>query len=166
MVMPDLDEIDIRILDALQQDGRISIVSLAERVGLSTTPCARRVQQLQDDGVIDRYVAVLDPQSLGLNLDVFVEVCLVNKSSSTVTKFEKALKAMPEIVEAYFLTGDSDYLLRVRVEDTDHFRDFLREQLLKIPDVGRTVSSIALQKIKHTTALTLPHPTSTKGRAK
>ncbi len=154
--MPELDEIDARILDALQRDARIPMLALAERVGLSPTPCARRVRRLEDSGIIRRYTALLDPEQLGMKLHVFVRVRLRTSTRESVEVFEGAVKGLQEVIECYLVTGDYDYLLHVQVADVEMFKDFVRDRLINIPSVGETESYIALEQIKHTTAVTLP----------
>jgi Lrp/AsnC family transcriptional regulator, leucine-responsive regulatory protein len=154
--MIQLDEIDCSILNALQQEGRISIIDLAERVGLSATPCARRVKHLEDEGVIERYTAVLNPRVLGKRLDVFVNVRLRSSTSEAIEIFERAIKSMPEVVECYLVTGNYDYLVHIKVADIDDFKSYVRERLSGIASVGETVSSIALEQTKHTTSIALP----------
>jgi Lrp/AsnC family leucine-responsive transcriptional regulator len=151
-----LDEIDCNILNVLQQEGRISILDLAERVGLSATPCARRVKRLEDEGVIERYVAVLNPRVLGKQLDVFVNVRLRLSTRKAIEIFERAIKSMPEVVECYLVTGTYDYLVHIRVADIDDFKSYVRERLSGIASVGETVSSIALEQTKYTTSIALP----------
>ena len=153
--MAPLDKIDCRIVNILQQEGRIPIQDLAERVGLSATPCARRVRRMEEDGVIQRYAAVLDPAALGVRLDAFVNVRLRTSTRKAIEIFENAVKSMPEVLECYLVTGNHDYLLHLRVADVDDFRKFVRERLTNIASVGETVSSIALELIKHTTAMEL-----------
>ena len=147
------DEIDLRILRSLQSDGRMSNLDLAKKVGLSATPCYRRVQRLEAEGTISRYVAILDPDNLSLGLSVFITVRLNSQTASTVTAFEKAVKGMPEITECYILIGDTDYLLKVRVADNEALRDFVRAKLLNIPGISRTSTTIVLENVKLTTEL-------------
>jgi Lrp/AsnC family leucine-responsive transcriptional regulator len=153
--MIQLDEIDCRILDILQQEGRISILDLADRVGLSATPCARRVKHLEEEGVIERYAAVLNPHVLGKRLDVFVNVRLRNSTSEAIEVFERAIQSMPEVVECYLVTGNYDYLVHIRVADIDDFKSYVRERLSGIASVGETVSSISLEQTKHTNSIAL-----------
>jgi len=160
----ELDEIDGRILNVLQQEGRISILDLSERVGLSPTPCARRVKRMEDEGVIQRYAAVLNPAAVGSRLDVFVSVRLRTSTRKAIEIFEQAVQNMPEVVECYLVTGNHDYLLHLRLADVDDFKDFVRERLINIPSVGETVSSIALEQTKHTTAIALPRNLSKRNR--
>lgn len=160
-----LDDVDIKILEILQKEGRIAILPLAERVGLSPAPCSRRVKQLEDAGIIERYMAVLNPKCLGLELDVYVEVRLNSSSQEANENFERAIRAMPEVVEAYLVTGNHDYLLHLRLENTDKLKDFLRDRFLRLPNIGQTLSSIVLEGIKRTTAISLPRaatPTTSK----
>jgi len=154
--MTQLDEIDCSILNTLQQEGRVSIIDLAERVGLSPTPCARRIKRMEDEGIIERYVAVLNPRALGMRLDVFVNVRLRSSTREAIEIFERAVKEMPEVVECYLVTGNYDYLIHIRVADIDDFKGFVRERLSAIASVGETISSIALEQTKHTTAIALP----------
>jgi Lrp/AsnC family transcriptional regulator, leucine-responsive regulatory protein len=154
--MIQLDSVDGKILNTLQQEGRISILDLAERVGLSATPCARRVKRLEDEGVIERYAAVLNPRVLGMHLDVFVNVRLRNSTTDAIEVFERAIESMPEVVECYLVTGNYDYLVHIRVADIDEFKTYVRERLSGIASVGETVSSIALEQTKRTTSIALP----------
>ena len=154
--MIQLDEIDCKILNTLQQEGRISILDLAEEVGLSPTPCARRVKRMEDEGIIQGYAAVLNPRALGVHLDVFVNVRLRSSTREAIDIFEGAIQSMPEVVECYLVTGNYDYLVHLRVTDIDDFKSFVRERLSSIASVGETVSSIALEQTKHTTSIALP----------
>ena len=151
-----LDEIDRAILNILQHEGRISILDLADRVGLSATPCARRVKRFEDEGIIERYAAVLNPRLLGKRLDVFVSVRLRSSTSKAIEVFERAIKSMHEVVECHLVTGTYDYLVHIRVDNIEDFKSYVRERLSGIASVGETVSSISLQQIKHTTAVALP----------
>jgi DNA-binding Lrp family transcriptional regulator len=153
--MTELDDIDVRILDVLQQEARIPILALADRVGLSPTPCARRVRRLERTGVIRAYMALVDPDQLGVRLHVFVRVRLRSSTRKSVEIFEKAVREMPEVVECYLVTGAYDYLLHIRVADVETFRDFLRDRLITITSVGETESHIALEQTKQTGAVAL-----------
>jgi DNA-binding Lrp family transcriptional regulator len=153
--MPGLDDFDLKILQILQEEGRITTLELSERVGLSPTPCARRVKQLEDDGYIDRYAALLNAAQLGVRLNVFVSIRLRSQTRDAFDRFDEAIKYMPEIVGCYLLTGSFDYLLQVRVADVDTFRDFIRTRLTAIEGVIETQSSIVLQELKATTAIPL-----------
>ena len=148
-----LDEIDLKILAALQKDARISNQLLAERVGLSPSPCLRRVRQLEEDGVIRRYVTLVDPRSLGLGLHAFVEVKLDRQTRSSVDRFEAEVRRYPEVLECHQIAGDWDYVLRVVVRDLDEFRAFHMNKLAKAPGMANVKSSISMNQVKYTTEL-------------
>jgi DNA-binding Lrp family transcriptional regulator len=150
-----LDEIDRRILDRLQGDARVSNVELARAVGLSASPCLRRVRELERAGVIRGHVSLLDPAALGLGVSVFIEVRLDRQVEADLEAFEREVLARPEVMECYLMTGDSDYLLRVVVPDVTAFERFLLEHLTRIPGVANLRSSFALKQVKYTTALPL-----------
>jgi Lrp/AsnC family leucine-responsive transcriptional regulator len=145
---PDLDAIDRRILRALQRDGRLPVVALAEQVGLSPTPCQRRVKRLEEAGVITRYGAVLDPARLGLPLQAFVLVALESHAEEVVTRFHKALAERPEVLAAYAMSGEMDYLLHVLAADFEAYAEFALKALLRMPGVKETRSSFVLTTLK------------------
>ncbi|HJV82229.1 Lrp/AsnC family transcriptional regulator [Noviherbaspirillum sp.] len=157
-----LDKTDLKILSILQSDGRLTNQEVADRVSLSPSPCLRRIKNLEESGVIRQYVALLDPDKIGLGLLAYVNVRL-EKHSDTPTgsvrspraDFAASVDNWPEVVACYAMTGEMDYLLRVHVEDMEHFSRFMMETLLKHPAVLDVKSSFALQKIKDTTALPL-----------
>lgn len=149
----ELDSIDRRILACLQRNGRISNVDLAREVGLSASPCLRRVRDLEQSGVIDRYVAVLDQRAAGLALSIFVQVTLERQVETALETFERLVAARPEVMECYLMTGDSDYLLRIVVEDVAAYEEFLKSHLTRIPGVASIKSSFALNRVKYETAL-------------
>jgi len=153
--LTDLDALDIRILDILQENARITTLELAEKVGLSPTPCARRVKRLEDDGLIERYVTLLNAKLAGQDLSVFISVRLRNQTIETIENFERSVRDMKEISECYLVSGANDYLLRVRVRDVEALRDFLRNRLVTIEGIAETHSTIVLEKVKYTTALSL-----------
>ncbi|MET3131847.1 Lrp/AsnC family leucine-responsive transcriptional regulator [Oxalobacteraceae bacterium GrIS 1.11] len=166
-----LDKTDRKILSILQADGRLSNQDLAEQVSLSPSPCLRRIKRLEDAGVIRQYVALLDPDKLGLGLLAYVNVRLEKHSEAgaqsnaralTLTPatspradFAVSVEQWPEVVACYAMTGEMDYLLRVHVEDMEHFSRFMMATLLRHPAVLDVKSSFALQRIKDTTALPL-----------
>jgi Lrp/AsnC family leucine-responsive transcriptional regulator len=152
-MLKNLDKIDERILAALQADGRISNQDLAERVGLSPSPCLRRVRQLEAAGVISGYVTLLDPGALGLDVTAFVRVRLDQQVDRHLVAFEAAVTALPEVMECYLMTGESDYQLRVLVRSLAEFEDFLRHKLTRIEGVAQVTSSFALRPIVYRTAL-------------
>ncbi|MGC2777624.1 MAG: Lrp/AsnC family transcriptional regulator [Bradyrhizobium sp.] len=152
MPLIDMDPIDIRILDELQKDGRLTNVELSERVGLSPSPCLARVRALEESGLIAQYVALLDPQELGAVVSVFVQVTLERQVENMLEVFEAAISRFPEVMECYLMTGDSDYLLRVVVSDTVAFQHFIVDKLVKTPGVANIRSSFALKQVKYKTA--------------
>lgn len=158
----ELDKTDRKILAILQTDGRLSNQEVAERVNLSPSPCLRRIRNLEESGVIRQYVALLDPDKLGLGLLAYVNVRLEKHGEpaagglrSPRADFAASVANWPEVVACYAMTGEMDYLLRVHVEDMEHFSHFMMETLLKHPVVLDVKSSFALQRIKDTTALPL-----------
>ncbi|MBS7813410.1 Lrp/AsnC family transcriptional regulator [Roseococcus pinisoli] len=147
------DEFDRKILSLLQGDGRISMTDLAERVGLSPSPCARRVKRLEDEGYIDRYVALLNARKLGVGLSAFVNIRLKSQTRDAFDRFDAEVAHIPEIVGCHLVTGSYDYLLQVRVGDIDQFRTFMRDRLTAVEGVAETQSSIVLEQLKSTTAI-------------
>lgn len=140
-----LDAYDRNILTELQKDGRVPMATLAERVGLSVSPCWRRVRRLEENGIILGYTAQLAPKMIGLNLNVFVYVALdLHKAEA----FEAAIAARSEVVECYAMTGAQDYLLHIMVPDMEAFDTFLRTELVHMPGVDRVNTSFALKAIK------------------
>ena len=151
----ELDPIDRRILGELQRNGRISNVDLAASVGLSPSPCLRRVRDLENGGVIDRYAAIIDQNAAGRSLSVFVQVTLERQIETALDAFERSVSERPEVMECYLMTGDSDYLLRVVVADVSAYEVFLKDHLTRIPGVSAIKSSFALNRVKYETALPL-----------
>tara|TARA_R110000868_G_scaffold10313_14_gene50651 strand:+ start:22314 stop:22790 length:477 start_codon:yes stop_codon:yes gene_type:complete len=151
----ELDPIDRKILAELQRNGRISNVDLAAAVGLSPSPCLRRVRDLENAGVIDRYAAILDQAAGGYALSVFVQVTLERQVETALDRFERVVADRPEVMECYLMTGDSDYLLRVVVPDVAAYEAFLKSHLTRIPGVASIKSSFALNRVKYETALPL-----------
>ncbi len=148
-----LDAIDRRILGRLQDNARLTNVELAEAVGLSPSPCLRRVRALEQTGTIRRYVALLDPAAVGLPVSVFVNVTLERQIESALERFEAAILKRPEVMECYLMTGDADYLLRVVTADLSAYERFLVEHLTRVPGVASIKSSFALKQVKYRTAL-------------
>jgi len=153
----DLDAIDRRILTALQADGRLSNVDLADRIGLSPSPCLRRVNRLERDGYIEGYRAALGRKRIGLGLTVFVGVKIEGHADERATTFEQEAVACPEIVACHMVAGDVDYLLEVTVPDLDAYQRFLVGKLLDLPLVREVKSTIAIQTLKAGSALPLAH---------
>ncbi len=150
-----MDDLDKRILVELQQNARLTNVNLAEVVGLSPSPCLARVRALEQSGVIARYVALLDPQRLGLNVSVFIQVSLERQVGAALDRFESAIRAMPEVMECYLMTGECDYMLRVVVPDVQALQQFIVDRLSKVPGVSKIRSSFTLKQVKFNTALPL-----------
>jgi len=150
-----LDEIDRRILGVLQDNARVANVDLARRVGVSASPCWRRVRELEESGVISRYVTLVEPATLGLQVSVFVQVTLEKQIEAALEHFESAVLARPEVMECYLMTGDADYHLRVVVEDLPAYERFLMDHLTRVPGIANIRSSFALKQVKYTTALPL-----------
>ncbi len=149
----DLDAIDRKILTILQTDGRIANVELAEKAGLSASPCARRVKQLEDTGIISRYAALIDQKAVGLPVNVFVNVTLERQVEGALQNFETEILKRPEVMECYLMTGEADYFLRVVVADLDAYERFLVEHLTRVPGIANIKSSFALKQIGYRTEL-------------
>ncbi|NSY39041.1 Lrp/AsnC family transcriptional regulator [Leisingera sp. ANG59] len=143
-----LDETDRRILAALQADGRLSHQDLSERVGLSPSPCARRIRKLEAEGFITGYSARIDEAKLGFTFSVFVSVRLDQQVDDRLVTFESQVKLCPEVVDCWLMTGNFDYLLRVVVRDLHEFEHFLTGRLTKIPGVASLESSIPIRRVK------------------
>jgi Lrp/AsnC family leucine-responsive transcriptional regulator len=141
-------------LEILQREARIPNVELAERVNLSPSPCLRRVRELEQTGVIQRYVALLDPLARGLTVTVFIQVATKRQVETALEAFEHAIRARPEVMECYLMTGEAHYLLRV-VPDVPSLERFIVEFLSKLPGMGNIKSSFALKQVKYNTALPL-----------
>lgn len=152
-----LDRTDRRILDLLQKEGRLTNVELAEKVALSPSPCLRRVRALEEAGVIRDYVALLDPMKVGLGLLAYVSVTLEKRGRMASESFGRTVLTWPEVISCYSMTGEMDYLLRVHVEDLEHFTRFMMDRLLKLPSVVDVKSNFVLERVKDTTALPLGH---------
>jgi Lrp/AsnC family leucine-responsive transcriptional regulator len=148
-----LDPVDLRLLSQLQGDARITNVALAESANLSPAPCLRRVRDLETAGVIRGYVTLLDPEAVGLNVSVFIQVSLEKQVGSALRTFEETIGSYPEVMECYLMTGDSDYLLRVVASDLKALQSFIVNRLACIPNVANIRSSVALKEVKYKTAL-------------
>ena len=148
MPKSEIDAIDGRIIAALQADGRLTNVELAERVGLSPSPCLRRVKRLERDGYIEAYRAILQRNRVGLGLTVFVGVKIDGHANERATRFEETILGMPEIVACHMVSGDTDYLLEVVILDLEHYQRFLVGKRLERPIVKDVRSNIAIQTLK------------------
>ena len=149
----ELDAIDRKILHHLQQDGRMSLADLADKVGLSPSPCLRRIRILEKAGVIARYAAVLNQQAVGLPVSVFISVKLEKQKQDALDRFAKTIARWPEVMECYLMTGQFDFLLRVVCADLSAYEAFLREKLTQLDGVGSIESSFALGQVKYSRVL-------------
>jgi Lrp/AsnC family transcriptional regulator, leucine-responsive regulatory protein len=145
--MMKLDEIDFRMLEILQTEGRIPVLELADRVGLSPTPCSRRLRRLESEGIIAKYYAAVDPKAVGLDVMAFVSV-RIRHSAERAAQFTAAIQKMPDVRGCYRLTGNYDYLLRVHTIDMQSFSRWLQDRLHVIPSVLHTHTSIIMESIK------------------
>ncbi|WP_217450754.1 winged helix-turn-helix transcriptional regulator [Vogesella oryzae] len=150
-----LDRIDLKILHHLQANARISMTELAETVGLSTTPCTERVRRLERDGVIEGYHARLNPQALGASLLVFVEIKLSAKSGDIFDAFRREVQKLPDVLECHLVSGEYDYLLKVRLPDMSMYRKVLGDILLKLPQANESRSYVVMEEVKETALLPL-----------
>jgi Lrp/AsnC family leucine-responsive transcriptional regulator len=148
-----IDGIDRKILALLQADGRISLTDLAAKIGLSPSPCLRRIRMLERAGIIARYVAVLDQEKVGLPVSVFVSIKLESQRQQALDRFTKAIARWPEVLECYLMTGPRDYLLRVVVSDLAAYDRFLKQKLTTVEGVSSIESSFALEQVKYTNVL-------------
>ena len=153
----ELDRIDCRILQLLQADGRLSNVELAAKIALSPSPCLRRLKRLEEAGVIQRYAAVVEPAKVGLGLLAFVRISLEKRGRNAIDAFRRVVQEWPEVMDSYVMTGDMDFLLKILVEDLEHFSRFIMDRLLKHPGVVDAKSSFALETLKNSTTLDLAH---------
>ena len=147
-----MDATDRKILDLLQRDATLSIAEIGERVGLSQTPCWKRIQRLEASGVIERRVALLDPEKIGLGLTVFVTVEAPDHSTAWLARFAELVSAMPEVLELHRMAGDVDYMLRVIVPDTRAYDVFYKRLIEAVPLKGVT-SRFSMERVKSTTVL-------------
>ena len=150
-----MDAIDRKILAVLQEDAALSVADISQRVGLSSTPCWKRIQRLEADGVITKRVALVDPAKLGLGVTVFVSVETGDHSETWLARFAEVVGAMPEVMEFYRMAGDVDYMLRVVVSDIQGFDAFYKRLIAAVP-LKNVTSRFAMEKIKSTTALPIP----------
>ena len=155
--MPELlDKIDSRILEIIQEEARISNTDLADRVGLSPSPCWRRVRALESNGIIERYVTLVNAKAVGLPINVFATVTLEKQVEPALEAFEKAVIERPEVMECNLMTGEFDYLLRVVVPDLAAYERFLMDHLTRIKGIASIKSSFSLKQVCYKTALPVP----------
>ena len=151
--MTETDATDRRILALLQKDGRMTNAELASRINLSASACHRRVQRLEEAGVITGYVALLDQRKVSRPTTVFVEITLTGQADDLLDAFERAVRAIPDVLECHLMAGTADYLLKIVVEDTDDFARIHRQHLSRLPGVAQMQSSFALRTVFKTTAI-------------
>ena len=150
-----LDTIDLKLLMLLQRDCRMKIKDLAARLNLSTTPTFERVKKLERMGIIQEYVAILNPEKVGKKLNAFVHVFLKEHSKAIVQQFVHMVTVFPEVMECHYVTGGADFILKVQVKDIEEYNHFLLEKLVTIPNIGRTESFLSLSTEKKTTIIPL-----------
>ena len=143
-----LSDADRRILDVLQTDGRVANVELAERVGMSPSPCLRRVKRLVQDGVIKGFAAIVDPKAIGLGVEAFAQVTIERHADAEATAFREAVKDVEEVLSCYAMTGELDFLLRIVVADLDAYGAFVRQTLLRLPSVKDVRTSFVIEVVK------------------
>lgn len=151
----DLSPIDIKILALLQQDASLTAAEIAEQVNLSASPCWRRINRLEQDGIIEKKVALVNAEKLGLGLVVFARISLTKNDEASLQDFEQRVSRYPEVVECYTVTGSADYHLKIITRDIKHYDRFLRRHLIQIPLVRDVNSNVAVTRIKYTTGLPL-----------
>ena len=154
-VMNTLTRSDQQLLDALQKNTSLSQIELAERSGLSRTSVWRRIRELEDDGLIEGKVALLNPAALGLQIHVLLSVSMVEHSDKTRSAFESHVETLPEVMECFSVSGDRDYVLQIISKDMESYNDFLNKMILHHPSVNSASSSFALRRVKYTTTLPL-----------
>ncbi|MEH6701358.1 Lrp/AsnC family transcriptional regulator [Parasphingorhabdus sp.] len=149
MADTNLDEIDLKILQRLQNDGRITNVELANSVGLTAPPCLRRMRALEDEGVIKSYHAAIDPAKMGYTITVFAMVSLKSQAEIDLRAFEDHVEKLPEVRECYMLNGEIDFMLKVVAKDLQQFQSFLTSQLTAAPNVASVKTSLTIRSAKH-----------------
>jgi Lrp/AsnC family leucine-responsive transcriptional regulator len=153
----EFDRYDTSILSALQQDGRLSVVELAESIGLSPTPCARRIKALEASGAIEGYAAILNPVRIGLGVLAIVQVKLTAHTDETVARFEKEIERMDEVTRCFAMTGNYDFILEVYGRDLDALSNVVLKKLIRVPNVRDMQSSVVLATVKRTARIPLGH---------
>ena len=160
-----MDAIDRKILAVLQDNAALSVAEIGSRVGLSSTPCWKRIQRLEADGVIQKRVAIIDQDSIGLGISVFVSIETGDHSQEWLDRFARIVIAMPEVMEFYRMAGDVDYMLRVVVPDIQGYDSFYKRLIAAVP-LQNVTSRFAMEKIKATTALSNPDPSAGLNRSR
>ncbi len=160
-----LDKFDLAILITLQQDARASLQDISKRVGLSSTPCWTRIKRMESEGVIQGYTVRVDPLAIGLTDTVIVQVTLESHTDETLYAFGRALEEIPEVLEAYLVSGDYDYYIRIAVKDTRDYERLLRERLYRIPGIRHSKSSFVLRTLKESQLPLSTAPVAQAGKA-
>jgi Lrp/AsnC family leucine-responsive transcriptional regulator len=153
----EFDRFDAKILSALQRNGRLSVVDLAESIGLSPTPCARRIKALESSGAIEGYAAILNPVRVGLEVLAIVQVKLAEHTDETVARFEREIELMDEVTKCFAMTGTYDFILEVYGKDLDALSNVVLKKLIRVPNVRDMQSSVVLATIKRSTRIPLGH---------
>jgi len=148
-----LDQTDKAILNYMQHNARMTMKEMAKQLNLSTTPIFERLKRLEKNGVIQKYVAIVDAKRIGKKLKVFVNISIVNHSKAAIDKFVSQIEEYDEVIECYHISGDSDFLLKVIVEDIEAYNKFVTEKLSAVENIGNVNSSFSLSTKKHTTAM-------------
>jgi Lrp/AsnC family transcriptional regulator len=150
-----MDAIDRKILEILQEDCMISYKEIATSIGLSYNPTYERIRRMEEEGIIKSRVAILDPKKIGVNLFVYCNITLKEQSKKSLIDFEKRIKTIPEIIEAVSLTGVYDYMLKIAIRDIDAYNTFIMNKIANIPNIGQYHSNIVMSVVKDETALTI-----------
>ncbi len=161
-----IDRYDLKLLTTLQRNGHATNAELGETAGLSASQASRRVQRLQEAGVITGYTALLDPAALGLGVTAYAQILLERRDKSRPQDFEKQVAALPEVLECFAVTGEADYVLRIVAQDLAAFSDVMMKKLLTLPGVAQVKTSIALSRVKETHELPLSHITKPPPKAR
>jgi Lrp/AsnC family leucine-responsive transcriptional regulator len=156
MPILDLDSIDRKILQELQANGKMSVGDLAGKVGLTASPCARRIRILEEAGVISGYAAIVSQRGIGLTINAFASIKLERQREEDLDRFRAAISGWAEVVECYLMTGQRDYLMRIVAKDLDSYETFLREKLTRLENVSSIETSFALGQIKRSSVLPIP----------
>lgn len=153
--MPELNQTDIQILDALQRDGSLTTQEVADKINISQSPCWRRINRLEEKHFIERKVSLLNRERLGMEVVVFATVNLTTQGREKLELFEQEVEVLPEVMECYTMAGTWDYMLKIVVKDIRHYERFVREKLTRLSHIGEVHSHIAVTEIKNTTVLPL-----------
>jgi Lrp/AsnC family transcriptional regulator len=153
--MPEISPIDLQILDAVQRDGSLTTQQIAERIHISQSPCWRRINRLESEGLIRRKVAILDREKLGMDVVVFATINLTTQGRNNLEEFEREVRVLSEVMECYTMAGTWDYMLKIIVKNIHHYELFVRQKLTRLSHIGEVHSHIAVTEIKNSTVLPL-----------